>query len=235
MGKEVARLALEAGHEVKLSLDSASNMEGKGLTSQALSEVEVAIDFSRPAGVMSNIRRVAEVGVPIVVGTTGWYDGLREAREVIEEHRTALIYGANFSIGANLFVKLVEDAARLFEPFPDYDPYVSEHHHRDKADAPSGTALRLADVVLARTSRKTRIEAGNPKGKVPADALHVVSLRAGAAFGGHRVGFDGSADTVELVHTARNREGFARGALFAAEWIREKKGFYEFSSLLVLE
>jgi 4-hydroxy-tetrahydrodipicolinate reductase len=184
---------------------------------------------------MPNIRRVAKAKVPMVVGTTGWYDGLEEARQLIEKHESVLVFGANFSIGANLFLKMAEYAARLFNAFPEYDPYVVEHHHRDKVDAPSGTALRLAEQLLAHTERKTRIQAGNPTGKIASDALHVVSLRAGAAFGRHDLCFDSPTDTVELVHTARNREGFAQGALYAAEWIRGKKGVFEFADLLAVE
>ena len=171
----------------------------------------------------------------MVVGTTGWSDSLGEARELIETHQTALVYGANFSIGANLFLKLAKLATRLFDPFSEYDPYVFEQHHREKVDAPSGTALRLAEIVVANTERKSRVQIGNPEGKIDPEALHVSSLRAGRASGRHELGFDSAADSVEIVHTARNREGFARGALFAAEWIRDKRGVFEFADLLELE
>jgi len=232
MGQEIERLARAEGHRVQFAIDLPENAGGAALSREALSGVEAVIDFSQPEAVLPNIRRVAEAGVPMVVGTTGWYDGLGEARRWIETHQTALVYGANFSIGANLFLKLADYAARLFDRFPAYDPYVLEHHHRDKVDAPSGTALQLAERLLARTRRKSRMQVGNPVGKIPPEALHVASLRAGAAFGRHGVGFDGATDSVELVHTARNREGFARGALFAAEWIQGKRGVFEFSEVL---
>ncbi len=235
MGTEVERLALQGQHEVRLSLDEYSNPDGIGLTKEALTGVEVVIDFSWPEAVVENIRRVAEAGVPIVVGTTGWYDRLGEARQLIEVNKTALVYGANFSIGANLFLKLAKFATGLFDPFSEYDPYVVEHHHREKVDAPSGTALRLSEIVVASTDRKTRTQIGNPEGKIDPEALHVSSLRAGGASGRHELGFDSSADSVEIVHTARNREGFARGALFAAGWVRGKKGVFEFADLLELE
>ena len=235
MGKEVERLALQGGHEIGLSLDEHSNADGVGLSKDALAGMDVVIDFSWPEAVLENIRRVAEAGVPMVVGTTGWYDHLEKARELIQTHRTALVYGANFSIGANLFLKLAKIATRLFDPFHAYDPYVFEQHHREKVDAPSGTALRLAEIVVTNTDRKTRVQIGNPEGTIDPKALHVSSLRAGGASGRHDVGFDSSADSVEIVHTARNREGFARGALFAAEWVRGKKGVFEFADLLELE
>lgn len=232
MGSEINRLARAGGHEIALALDVDANPKGAGLGQEALAGIEVAIDFSVAGAVLTNIRRVAEAGVPMVVGTTSWYERLDEARQIIETAGTGLIYGANFSIGANLFTRLVEQAARLFDPFTDYDPYLFEHHHRGKADAPSGTALRLAERVIDSMQRKSRVQAGNPDGEIAADALHVASLRAGAAFGQHRVGFDATTDSVELVHTARGREGFARGALLAAEWIKERRGFFSFSEML---
>lgn len=232
MGSEVERLARAEGHTIRFAIDLPENAGGAGLTTEALSGVDAVIDFSHPEAVMPNLRRVVQARVPMVVGTTGWYDTLEQARRLVEKHESALVFGANFSIGANLFLKVADYAARLFNPFPQYDPYVVEHHHRDKVDAPSGTALRLAEGLVGLIDRKTRIQAGNPAGKIDPDALHVASLRAGAAFGRHAVGFDGSSDVVELVHTARNREGFARGALFAAEWVRGKKGVFEFADLL---
>ena len=235
MGSEVERLARADGHEIRLSLDEYSNPDGIGLTKDALAGIEVVIDFSWPEAVLENIRRVAKADVHMVVGTTGWSDSLGEARQLIETHQTALVYGANFSIGANLFLKLAKVATRLFDPFSEYDPYVFEQHHREKVDAPSGTALRLAEIVVANTERKTRVQIGNPEGKIDPEALHISSLRAGRASGRHELGFDGAADSVEIVHTARNREGFARGALFAAEWIRDKRGVFEFADLLELE
>lgn len=232
MGSEVERLARAEGHEIGLSLDEHSNKGGVGLTREALATIEVVIDFSWPHVVLENIRKVAEAGVPMVVGTTGWYEHLPEARKLVERHHTALVYGANFSIGANLFLKLAEIATELFEPFAAYDPYVFEHHHRDKVDAPSGTALRIAEAVLGHTERKKKLQIGNPKGKIDPEGLHVASLRAGGASGHHVLGFDSSGDSVEIQHRARNREGFARGALFAAEWVRDKKGVFDFAEVL---
>lgn len=232
MGSEVERLARAEGHEIGLCLDEHSNAGGVGLTRDALASIDVVIDFSWPDVVLENLRRVTAAGVPIVVGTTGWYAHLDEAREWVEKHDAALVYGANFSIGANLFLKLARIATELFEPFAAYDPYVLEHHHREKVDAPSGTALRLAEAVLEHTKRKTKLQIGNPEAKIEKEALHVASLRAGGASGHHVLGFDSAGDSVEIHHTARNREGFARGALFAAEWVRGKKGVFDFASIL---
>jgi len=233
MGSEVEALASRLGHDIVLRLDVDSNPDGAGLSSEALDRGEVVIDFTWPDAVLTNLRRVAEAGLPMVEGTTGWYECLDEAREIIEASGTGFVYGANFSIGANLFAKLVERAAQLFDGFPEYDPYVLEHHHRGKVDTPSGTALRLAETVVSAMERKRGLQVGNPEGRISSDALHVASLRAGVAFGQHKVGFDGDADTVELTLTARGRQGLAHGALFAAERIRNRKGFFEFSELLV--
>lgn len=235
MGREVERLAIAQGHEVGVRLDIDDNAAAAGITAEAFASIDAAIDFSVPAAVFDNIDRATYVGVPLVVGTTGWDDRLADVRRLVDERAAAVVYGANLSIGANLFFRIVEHAARLFDAVSehaDYDPYVLEHHHRGKLDTPSGTALHLADLVIVASSAKNTIQAGNPEASIDVDALHVASLRAGAACGEHTVGFDGSADTVRLTHTARNREGFAAGALLAARWIVGKKGCFEFSSVL---
>lgn len=235
MGREVDRVAAATGHDVVLRLDLEDNRGGVGLTADALAGVDAVVEFSVADAVLPNVRRVAAAGVPMVVGTTGWDDDLDEVVRVVEEHDGALVHAPNFSLGANLFAALVRRAAELFEPYEEYDPYVVEHHHRGKADAPSGTALRLAEVILAATGHKTRVQAGNPEGPIAAGALHVSSVRAGAAFGRHTVGLDSPADSIELTHDARGREGFARGALLAAEKIRGRRGVYGFAELLGLE
>ena len=143
-----------------------------------------------------------------------------------------LVYGWNFSVGANLLLALVALAARSLDRFEEYDPYILEHHHRGKIDAPGGTARRLARAIIEATRRKTESQVERPEGSIRPEQLHVVSLRAGAAFGQHRVGFDSEADCLEIVHTARGRQGFARGAVLAAEWVQGKTGFIEFSKVL---
>lgn len=232
MGREVAAAAEQRGHEIVVRLDGDSNAGGAGITTASFSGVDAAVDFSRPTAVPDNVDAATGLGVPLVIGTTGWADRLEAMRSLVIERHGAAVYGANFSIGANLFIRLAEHAARLFDPFDDYDPYVFEHHHRDKADAPSGTALRVAELVSAASSRKSTLQTGNPAGAIDRRSLHVSSLRAGSAFGEHRVGFDGSADALQLIHTARGRRGFANGALLAAQWIVGKRGFFEFSEVL---
>lgn len=232
MGREVEALALSAGHRIAARFDSTSAVDGTGPERESLTEADVAIDFSVPRAVLANVRAVADAGLPIVIGTTGWDADVPAAREIVESRGTGLVRGANFSIGANLFLELVRQAGGAFDGFEGFDPYVLEHHHRGKVDAPSGTALRLAEALLRAIRRKTRIQAGNPDGPIQADALQVASVRAGAAFGEHRVGFDAEDEAIELVHTARGRRGFARGALLAAEWILGRRGAFEFADVL---
>jgi 4-hydroxy-tetrahydrodipicolinate reductase len=232
MGKVVEKSALEKGHQIVLKLDVDSNREGAGLSREAVARADVVIDFTRAEAVVGNVRRVAELGMPMVEGTTGWYGEIDEVRHIVESSGIGFVYGANFSIGANLLIKLTAEAAKLFDRFEDYDPYVFEHHHRGKADAPSGTAFRLGETVLASMTRKTHMQVGNPDGRIEPEALHVSSLRAGTAFGQHKVGFDSAADTLELTLAAKGREGLAQGAVLAAEWVRGKTGFFEFSECL---
>jgi 4-hydroxy-tetrahydrodipicolinate reductase len=232
MGVEVEKLALAQGYEIVLKLEVDSNRSGAGITRQSLDGADVVVDFTWQDAVVENIRRVAALGVPMVEGTTGWYGDMDEVKSIVESSGTGLVYAANFSIGANLLIKLAGEAAKLFNRFEEYDPYVYEHHHRGKVDAPSGTALRLGESILAAMERKKRMQIGNPETRISTSDLHVASLRAGTAFGQHRVGFDSAADSLELTLTARSREGLARGALFAAEWIKDRRGFFEFSECL---
>lgn len=217
MGKIVERLAAERGHTIAARFDIDNNAGGKGLTAESLAGVDAAIEFSTPETALDNIRRLVALRVPTVVGTTGWYDRLDEVKGLVESNKAALVWGANFSIGVNLFFKIVRDAAALFERYNQYDPYLIESHHKFKKDAPSGTAL-----VLGRMLRESY---GN---RTP----EAVSLRSGHIPGTHEVGFDSEADTITLTHTARNREGFAAGAVLAAELIISKQGLYEFPELL---
>ena len=231
MGSAVQELALQRGHEVVLTLD-VSDDQGALERQLRSGGPEVLIEFTTAGAVLPNIRAAAATGIPMVVGTTGWLPQLEQAEQVIRSHDGALVYGSNFSIGANLFKKLVETAGILFDSFPDYDPFIIEHHHRHKVDAPSGTAALLAETLLRTVTRKARAQAGNASGAIANEALQVSSVRAGSAFGVHEVGFDGRHDLVTLRHEARGRTGFAEGALWAAEWILGRTGVYAFSEAL---
>lgn len=217
MGRMIEQVAAARSHQVIARFDIDNNVRGEGLTAASLAGVNVAIEFSTPEAAIHNIRRVIELGIPLVVGTTGWYGHLEDVKELVGERQGAMVYAANFAIGMNLFLKIADYAAGLFAGFEEFDPLIIEHHHRQKKDAPSGTALVLAQHLEAHYS-----------GRTPAP----VSVRAGYEPGTHIVGFDGEAETITLTHVARSRFGFAAGAVLAAERIAGKRGFYRFSELL---
>lgn len=217
MGKLIEQLAPEHGFSVQLRLDELNNSQFEGITAENFHDIAVAIDFSVPSAVAENVRRISALHVDMVVGTTGWLEHLEQVKAAVEKHGTGLVWSPNFSIGVNAFFRIVSEAARLFANLPEYGAWACEIHHATKKDAPSGTLLKLVDQMKQAGYRH------------PVD---VSSNRAGAHPGTHEIGFDSAADTISLLHVARNREGFARGALKAAQWIAGKKGFYEFSEVV---
>ena len=219
MGREIERQALESGDTIVGTFDVDSLP-----TADALAQAQVCIDFSTPDSVVHNIKLAADAGVDMVVGTTGWYEHLDEVRKWFDS--SGLIYAQNFSIGVNVFYRIVRRAAELFGPLDEYDVYVHEEHHSQKVDSPSGTALRISEILLDAVERKTRIVTNAESGVIPPEGLHVSSVRAGSISGIHRVGFDSVSDSIELRHTARNRTGFALGALRAAHWIHGRRGVF---------
>jgi 4-hydroxy-tetrahydrodipicolinate reductase len=216
MGKLIETLATEKQHEIAAVIDDRE----AGLSAIALADklrgADVAIDFSVAEAVLRNVEACMIAGVALVEGTTGWNAKSDEVEQLVREHVGSFVFGANFSIGVNLFYRIADHAAELFAKFPEYEVFIEEQHHSRKKDAPSGTALKLKEVVAKRVTKE----------------FSVSSTRAGNIPGTHRVGFDGPADQILLEHSARSREGFAAGALVAAEWIVEKKGFFEFSDVL---
>ncbi|HYE64120.1 MAG TPA: dihydrodipicolinate reductase C-terminal domain-containing protein [Pyrinomonadaceae bacterium] len=216
MGRLVDARARDEGHQITLVITSRDGARSLEELIQLLRGSDVAIDFSVSGAVLTHITACARAGVPLVEGTTGWNTREAEARRTVLAEGGALVYGANFSIGVNLFYRIVERAADLFKAVDDYAPFIEEAHHVRKRDAPSGTALRLRDLLAARLAWD----------------IPIASTRAGYIPGTHRVGFDSHADQITLTHTARTREGFAAGALAAARWIRGKQGVYEFSEMI---
>jgi len=217
MGRLIEQLAPEYGFEVRATFDSRNNADANGLTREALDGVHVAIEFSTPASATRNLQQLAAAGVNAVVGTTGWFQQLPAVREAVAQHGTALVWAANFSVGVNLFLQAVAHTAALFAQHPDYDAWGWEIHHSAKRDAPSGTLRKLEEEMRA---------AGYDR------HIALSANRAGAHPGTHEIGFDSQADTITLRHTARSREGFARGALRAARWICGKRGVFEFREIL---
>jgi 4-hydroxy-tetrahydrodipicolinate reductase len=215
MGQLVAKLAREHNHEVVVTLNSGDANRGTEQLSAQLSQCEVAIDFTVADAVRRNIELCMLAGVPLVEGTTGWRISHDDLDRMVEDADGALVYGANFSVGAQVFFRIAGRAAELFQNLESYDVFIEEAHHKRKADAPSGTAIKLGEIVANHLGREVPIS----------------STRAGHIPGTHRVGFDSRADHITLEHVARSREGFAEGALMAAQWITGRKGLYEFSEV----
>ena len=204
----------------------------KKINQETMSNVDVCIDFSYPAAVISNIKRIAEFKKNIVIGTTGWYDKVEEARNIVQANNIGLVYSSNFSIGVNIFFKIVENAAKIINKIDDYDVYGYELHHNKKIDSPSGTAKTIGEILLNNIKRKNKLLFEEIDRKIEQDELHFASIRAGFIPGTHVIGFDSNADSIELKHVARNREGFALGALMAAQFIHNKKGFYDINDMM---
>ncbi|MER3428480.1 MAG: dihydrodipicolinate reductase [Pyrinomonas sp.] len=218
MGKLVQARARAQGHETGIVATSHDAELTAAELAARLRGYAVAVDFSVAEAVTRNVEACALARLPLVEGTTGWDAQLDQVRRTVEQHGSALVYGANFSIGANLFFRLVAHAADLFAAFADYAPFIEEAHHARKRDAPSGTALKLRELLARHW---------------PVETISVAATRAGHIPGTHRVGFDALDDQILLQHEARTREGFAAGALLAAEWIAaRRRGVYEFSALM---
>jgi 4-hydroxy-tetrahydrodipicolinate reductase len=210
MGKLVEQLAPEYGFSIHSCVDLNDSLtKAKG--------ADVAIEFSTPDAALANIEGLAALGVPSVIGTTGWLEHMDRVRATVEQHNTALVWAANFSVGVNVFLRVVNEAARLLANEDAYGAWAWEIHHDAKKDAPSGTLLALVREMQSGGYTRTIDQASNRAGKLP---------------GTHEIGFDSAADTITLRHTARSREGFARGALKAAQWIQGKRGVFEFKDVL---
>ena len=216
MGKLIELQAKEKRYGIFAVIDEADAALSLDELAKKLRGADVAIDFTTALAVRRNVEACVVAGVPLVEGTTGWNDSREEIEKIVNEGDGAFVFGANFSIGVNLFYRIADFSAGLFAKFPDYEVFIEEQHHSRKKDAPSGTALKLKEVISRHIEKD----------------FSVSSTRAGNIPGTHRVGFDGLADQILLEHTARSREGFAAGAILAAEWIVGKKGFYEFGGVM---
>jgi len=216
MGKLIETLAENKNHEIAIVIDESDAKLSAGELAEKLKNVDAAIDFSVAEAVKRNVEACVLANVPLVEGTTGWNSERENIKKLIEDNDGAFCFGANFSIGVNLFYKITDYASALFAKFEDYEAFIEEQHHSRKKDAPSGTALKLKAIVSKNITKDFSISA----------------TRAGNIPGTHRVGFDGNADQILLEHFARSREGFASGAILAAEWIAGRKGFYEFTDVM---
>jgi len=217
MGRLLERLALEQDCEVARVIRRGENFEGQALTADALAGIDVAIEFTVAGAAPGNIRALVEAGIPVVTGTTGWGKEIQSVRELVMRKNGSVVLGPNFSVGLHHFRATVAEAARRFAREESYGAFGWEIHHAEKTDSPSGTLLALAEDI-SRSGYKR--------------PLSLSSNRAGAVPGTHEIGFDSAEDTITLRHTARSRDGFARGALRAARWLAGKKGFFEFREIV---
>lgn len=232
MGQIIEQMALQRGHEVvlKISIDNPFD-----LTKENLKKADVAIDFSTPDAVLKNIDACFDAGVPVVVGTTGWYGKLQEVKNECDKSNSTILYGSNFSIGVNLFFKVNSFLSKLMNDYPAYDVQLEETHHTQKLDAPSGTAITLAEGVIENLARKDEWMnevIGTPVEVFPKpNQLLIESSRVNNIPGTHSIVYSSEVDDIEIKHTAHNRNGFALGAVVAAEWLQNRNGFFNVADI----
>jgi len=235
MGKIIEKIAHDRQHEIVLKIDQ-DNQDH--LTPENLQQADVAIEFSTPATVINNIEQCLKAGVPVVVGTTGWYTNLPALKEKYEQSDTAMLYATNFSVGVNIFFHVNKILAKLMNNYPYYEVQVEEIHHTQKLDSPSGTAITIAEGIIDNIgAKKEWVNSLNADGAesdeapLTADQLLIESHRVENVPGTHTVIYDSEVDSIEFKHTAHNRNGFALGAVLAAEWIQGKQGFYSVDAM----
>ena len=223
MGKTIERVATERGHQIsgRIDVDNLGDLEK--------AQADVAIEFSHPDAAYSNIRKCIERNIPVVCGTTGWLDRKPEVEAFTKEKGGTFFYASNYSLGVNLFFKFSEHLARIMNRFPAYDVSINEVHHAQKKDAPSGTAITLAEGVIRNLDRKKRWVKNSTEN---AADLEIQSFRIDDVPGTHVIKYNSDIDDIEIKHTAHNREGFALGAVMVAEWVREKRGILNMDDYL---
>lgn len=226
MGRAIEEVALERGHDIvlRVSIDNPQDC-----TTENLEKADVAIEFSGPDSAFGHVTKCIEAGLPVVCGSTGWLNHYDEAREHCERKGGSLIYSSNFSIGVNIFFLLNEKLAELMSAQPDYDVAISEVHHTEKKDAPSGTAISLAEQIIERHPAKSQWKNHSTN---DASDLQIISERVDEVPGTHRVWYHSAIDNIEIVHTAHNRKGFASGAVLAAEFLKDRKGIYSMRDVI---
>ncbi|MGY5850994.1 4-hydroxy-tetrahydrodipicolinate reductase [Salegentibacter sp. F14] len=223
MGKTIEEIALERGHKITLKVDE--DIDSYDLTHL---DADVAIDFSIPQAAFKNITTCFELGIPVVCGTTGWLDHYDKAIEVCEKHNSAFLYASNFSIGVNLFFELNEKLAQMMKNLKEYAISVEEIHHVQKLDSPSGTAISLAQQIITNNPNKIAWQLDHAEN----DEIPIYAKREAEVPGTHTVSYDSEIDSIEIKHTAHSRQGFAQGAVIAAEWLKGKEGIYRMQDVL---
>ena len=228
MGKSIEEIALSKGHEIVLKIDASNTSD---FTKENIQKADVAIEFTGPDTAFENISKCIQWAVPVVCGSTGWLEHFEKAKKLCEENKGCLLYASNFSIGVNLFFEINKQVAALMEPYQNYDVTMTETHHTEKKDAPSGTAISLAEQILAQIGRKKKWV--NDSSSEASDLI-IRSERIDPAPGTHTVSYESAIDSIEITHTAHTRKGFAGGALLAAEFANQKIGIFTMKDVLGL-
>ena len=228
MGKAIEEIAIERGHKIVLKIND-ENLED--FTKENVTKADTAIEFSGPHSAYDNIKAIIEFGVPVVSGSTGWTDRINEINKFCREKNGGFLYASNFSVGVNIFFELNKKLATLMAPHADYSISLEEIHHTQKLDAPSGTAITLAEQILEQIKQKKKWI--NRESSDPSE-LPIISKREDPAPGTHSIKYSSSIDDIEIIHTAHNRKGFALGAVLAAEFIKNKKGIFSMKDVLGL-
>ena len=228
MGKAIEEVALHRGHEVFINIAQPNLHE---FTKENLSKADVAIEFTGPHSAFENVKKCIEFDVPVVCGSTGWTERLDEIKKICADKNGAFIYSSNYSVGVNIFFEVNKKLAALMAAQKEYEVILEETHHTQKKDAPSGTAITLAEQILEQVQRKKQWV--NELSDNPED-LEIISQRIDSTPGTHSVKYSSAIDNIEIIHTAHNRKGFAFGALLAAEFIKDRKGFFSMKDVLGL-
>ncbi len=228
MGKAIEEVALQRGHEIVIKIDQPNLQE---FTKDNMAKAEAAIEFTSPHTAYANVKSCIEFGVPIVCGSTGWTERLDEMKNICAANNGSFIYSSNYSVGVNIFFEVNKKLAALMAPHSAYEVIMEETHHTQKKDAPSGTAITLAEQILEQVKRKNKWV--NELSNHPED-LEIISQRIDPAPGTHSIKYSSVIDDIEIIHTAHNRQGFATGAVLAAEFIKDKKGFFTMKDVLNL-
>lgn len=231
MGHKIAQLAKKNDIAICCTIDPKNTNDN--IAYRSLNEAEVLIDFSVPEAVLDNVKKAADLKKNLVIGTTAWYSKMPEIEEIAKKAEIGIIWGSNFSVGMNVFYNLTNHIAKLINKIDDYDIVGFEKHHNQKLDSPSGTAVTLTNMLLNNIDRKTKAVYETINRKIEPNELQFSSARCGNIPGTHEICFDSMADTIEIKHTARNRQGLASGAIKAAKYINGKKGFYDFSKVFM--
>ena len=226
MGHAIEEIALQRGHEIVLKIN---DLNLDDLTKENIRKADVAIEFTNPASAVDNILFCFNENVPVVCGTTGWLENLKTVEEKCKELNAGFLYASNFSVGVNVFFELNKKLAALLKPHPAYDVAIEEIHHTQKKDAPSGTAITLAEQIIEASDKKNKWINSESENE---NELSIISKRIDEVPGTHSVKYSSAIDDIEIIHTAHNRKGFAEGAVLAAEFIADKKGIYSMKDVL---